>query len=131
MFPPNAPAALSNLLSLVHGLVAAYQDYQNLYEREVTRRQQIAAWEKAVLAEIATKRQLLLGYLEQVLAERRQICQVLLTQIDCAVARGDNEQLPALLQTLITLAQNAPFKDLGDLQKVQAQLANPDHVWEL
>ncbi|MEN9276516.1 MAG: hypothetical protein Q6K17_08265, partial [Gloeomargarita sp. GMQP_bins_5] len=60
MFPPNAPAALSNLLSLVHGLVAAYQDYQNLYEREVTRRQQIAAWEKAVLAEIATKRQLLL-----------------------------------------------------------------------
>ncbi|MEN9276515.1 MAG: hypothetical protein Q6K17_08260, partial [Gloeomargarita sp. GMQP_bins_5] len=70
-------------------------------------------------------------YLEQVLAERRQICQVLLTQIDCAVARGDNEQLPALLQTLITLAQNAPFKDLGDLQKVQAQLANPDHVWEL
>ncbi|MCS7031791.1 MAG: hypothetical protein NZL92_09720 [Gloeomargarita sp. SKYG116] len=129
--PRNALALAPEVLNLVYSLTKAYQDYQQKCEQETTRRQQIATWEKAVLAEIETKRQLLLSYLEHSFAERRHNFQELFAKIDQAIAQRDNTQLSVLLQALVTLAQTTPFKDLATLSQVQANLANPDHVWEL
>lgn len=49
---------------------------------------------------------------------------------DQSIAAGDNDQLAAVLTSLVELAKTSLFKDLADLAKVEAALDSPDHTWE-
>ncbi len=131
---PAGKAALSraagSFLNLVYSLVNSYLEYQQIQEQETTKRFQIEAWKQITLAEIESKRQILMGYLNHSFNERERNFQQLFEQIDGAIARGDNAQLALLLDTLVKYAQTSPFSQLADLAQVQVNLADPDYVWE-
>ncbi len=40
-------------------------------------------------------------------------------------------QLALLLDNMVQVAQASPFKDLANLDQVQATLADPNHVWKV
>lgn len=134
---PAGKAALSQtggmapVLDLVCSLVKSYQEYQQIREQEITKRAQVEAWKQITLANIETKRQALIHYLRHSFDEREQNFQRLFAYIDSATACGDNAQLALLLNTLVKYAQTSPFSQLADLAQLQANLADPNHVWEL
>ncbi|HIK28982.1 MAG: hypothetical protein N3E45_05050 [Oscillatoriaceae bacterium SKW80] len=101
------------------------------YLRARSNRREIEAWEKVTLEEIATKRKILIDFLSKSFDERRQNFQELFARIAQALAEGDNNKLQLLLTAMLDLAKTTPFKDLQNLNQVQANLANPNYTWEL
>ncbi|WP_460192592.1 hypothetical protein [Thermosynechococcus sp. FA-CM-4201] len=120
-----------SVLDLVYSLAKGYQEYQQIREQETTRRCQIEAWKQTTLADIEAKRQFLMAYLRYSFDERERNFQQLFECIDRAIACGNNAQLALLLDSLVKYAQTSPFSQLADLAQVQANLADPDYVWEL
>jgi hypothetical protein len=112
-------------------LIQAYRDYVHTVETERTKRAEVAAWRDATVAEIQARRDVLIGYLNRSFDERATVFSKLFDTLDGAIAAEDNQQLALTLAAIVNLAQSNPFRDLADLKKVQAALADPDHVWEL
>jgi hypothetical protein len=112
-------------------VVQAWTEYLKIAEEERTKRREIEKWEKVTLAEIKTRRDLLIGYLEKSFDERSKNFQALFQTVDQAMLSGNNQQLGIALHTIVELAKSSPFKDLTDLSNVKAALDDPDHLWEL
>lgn len=111
-------------------LVDAYSEYQRVVQEERTKRREIAAWEKTALAEIKARRDLMMQFLDMSFNERADCFKEFFALADTAIATGNNEQLSAVLASIIELAKTSPFKDLADLAKVEAALDDPNHNWE-
>jgi hypothetical protein len=110
--------------------VTAYTDYLKIAEEEKTKRREIEAEEKVMLAAIKARRDVLITYLERSFDERATNFQALFVIIDQAIHKENNAQLALTLNTLTELAKSSPFKELSNLASVQAALADPDHKWE-
>lgn len=113
------------------GLYNSYLEYKTICEQEQTKRREIEAREKIILEEIATRRKLMNDFLSNWFDERRQNFQELFARIDQAIDENDNYKLQLLLAAMLDLAKTTPFKDLQNLNQVQANLNNPNYVWEL
>jgi len=124
-------AAWVNPVQCLNDIVQAWSEYQKIAAAEKTKRRDIEAWEKATLAEINAKRDLLMAYLEGSFDERARVFQSLFQGVDQAIASGNNEQLALELNAIVELAKSNPFEQLANLSKVKAALNDPDHVWEL
>ena len=111
-------------------LVDAYTEYQRVAQEERTKRREIAAWEKAAVATIEQRRDVMMKFLDRSFDERAENFREFFTLADQAIATGDNDQLAAILTSIVELAKTSPFKDLADLTKVEAALDDPDHTWE-
>jgi len=112
-------------------VVQAWTEYLEIVENEQTKRCEIDAWERVTLAEINSKRDFIIGYLEHSFDERSENFQALFQTVDQAMLSGDNQQLGLALHAIVELARSNPFRDLADLSTVQAALDDPNHVWEL
>jgi hypothetical protein len=124
-------AALIAPAQCLNEIVQAWSEYSKIAEEETTKRREIDAQEKITLAEVQSKRDFLVGYLERSFDERANNFQSLFKAVDQAMLSGDNQQLSLVLHSIVELAQSSPFKDLADLSTVKTALADPDHVWEL
>jgi thioredoxin-like negative regulator of GroEL len=124
LIPPLNPAVCFSQL------VNAYADYQRVVQEERTYRREIAAWEKATLATIEQRRAVMMQFLNRTFDERAETFRNLFALADQAIAAGDNDQLAAVLISLVDLAKTSPFNDLANLAKVEAALDSPDHSWE-
>jgi hypothetical protein len=124
-------AAFTSPVQCLNDVIQAWTEYLTVVEEEKTKRQNIEAWEKVTLAEIETKRDFLIGYLELAFDERAKNFQSLFQKVDQAISVGDNQMLGSTLEAIVELAKSNPFKDLADLSTIKAALDNPDHVWEL
>jgi thioredoxin-like negative regulator of GroEL len=111
-------------------LVDAYAEYQRVVQEERTKRREIAAWEKAALTTIEQRRDVMMQFLDRAFNERAENFREFFALADQAIATGDNDQLAAVLTSIVELAKTSPFKDLADLTKVEAALDDPDHTWE-
>lgn len=111
-------------------LVDAYAEYQRVVQEERTKRRETAAWEKAAVATIEQRRDVMMKFLDRSFDERAENFREFFTLADQAIATGDNDQLAAILTSIVELAKTSPFKDLADLTKVEAALDDPDHTWE-
>lgn len=126
----NRMGAFANPAQCLNDIVQAWTAYMQVAEEARTERCKIAAWEKTTLAEIHTKQDLLIGYLERSFDERARNFQLLFQAIDHAISSGDNQQLGLMLHAIVELAKSSPFKDLADLSTVKAALNDPNHTWE-
>ena len=111
-------------------LVEAYAEYQRVVQEERTKRREIAAWEKAALATIEQRRDVMMRFLDRAFNERAENFREFFVLADQAIATGDNDQLAAVLTSIVELAKTSPFKDLADLAKVEEALNDPGHLWE-
>jgi hypothetical protein len=123
--------AFASPAQCLNEVVQAWTEYLKVAEEEKTKRRDIEAWEKVILAKIKAKRDFLVGYLEHSFDERAKNFQSLFQTVDQAMLSGDNQQLGLALHAIVELAKSNPFKDLADLSTVKAALDDPDHVWEL
>lgn len=111
-------------------LVDAYTEYQRVAQEERTKRREIAAREKAALATIEQRRDVMVQFLDQAFNERAEIFREFFTLADQAISAGDNDQLAVVLASIVEMAKTSPFKDLADLAKVEAALDDSNHTWE-
>lgn len=111
-------------------VVEAYTEYKIVAEQEHTKRRGIEAWEKATIADIQAKRDVLIKYLEGSFDERANNFKFLFEKVDEAIAIRDNNQLALAMTSITEIAKSSPFKDLADLTSVRTALDDPDHEWE-
>lgn len=123
--------AFASPAECLNDIVQAWTEYQKIATQEKTKRREIEAWEKATLADIHAKRDLLMLYLNRSFDERAETFKSLFEGVDQAIASGNNEQLALELNAVVELAKSNPFKEFANLSTVKAALDNPDHVWEL
>ncbi len=121
---------LINPAQCLNDLVEAWTQYKQIAEEEKTKRCEIEAWEKITLAEIKTKRDFLIGYLDRSFDERGTNLRSLLEAVDRAILSDDERLLSLALQAIVELVKSNPFQDLADLSTVKAALDDPDHLWE-
>ena len=107
------------------------QEYLKVVEEEQTKRDEIEAWRQTTLADISSKRELVIGYLDRSFDERSENFKSLFQIVERAISTEDNYQLSLTLDAIVELANSSPFQDLSDLSKVKAALNNPNHVWKL
>ena len=111
-------------------IVSAYTEYKIIAEQEQTKRREIEACEKVIIAKINAQRDLLMAYLNRSFDERAENFRTLFGVVDQAMAAGNNEQLALALHSITELAKSSPFKELANLASVRAALDDPDHEWE-
>jgi hypothetical protein len=108
-----------NPLDAVRDMVTAVTDYKTTKLQEQTKRRQIDAWEAASLESIRAKRDILLKYLDRSFDERRENFQRLFVSLDKALESSRTDQIAPILQGIVLLAQESPFKQLSSLSTVQ------------
>jgi hypothetical protein len=77
-----------------------------------------------------SQRELLLDYLDRSFDERKENFQNLFSVVDQSIQSGNTEQLGLALAAITELAKSSPFKDLANLNTVQANLQDPNHEWK-
>ncbi|MEL6580150.1 MAG: hypothetical protein AAFQ14_10375 [Cyanobacteria bacterium J06621_12] len=111
-------------------IIQEVKEYSKIVEEEKNNRCEIKAWEKVHLADIETKRDLLIDYLERSFDERAKNFQSLFQLADQAISSGDNQQLSLTLQAVAELAKSSPFNDIANLSTVKEALDNPEYIWQ-
>lgn len=109
----------------------AYYNYHTIREQEQTKRRQIEAHEKIVLAEIAARRELFMEYLSRSFDERAKNFSSMFERIDIAIERGDTQALMVLTNAVVALAQSSPFKDLATIEATRKKLSDSNYEWEI
>jgi hypothetical protein len=110
-------------------IVTAAKEYAIVAAEEKTKRREIEAWEKITLTKIKLQSELLLEYLDRSFDERKENFRNLFSVVDQSIQSGNNEQLGLALAAITELAKSSPFKDLANLNTVQAALQDPNHEW--
>ncbi|MEP0796457.1 hypothetical protein NDI44_18225 [Trichocoleus sp. DQ-A3] len=110
-------------------IVSAYTEYKKVAEEERTKRRDIDAWEKEIIAKINAQRDLLMAYLDRSFDERAENFRALFGVVDLAITTGNNEQLALALNSITEIAKSSPFKDIANLASVKAALNDPNHEW--
>jgi ribonucleotide reductase alpha subunit len=119
----------TNPAECLQQMVSAYTDYLKIAEQEKTKRREIDAREKEVIAKINAQRDLLMAYLDRYADERAENFRALFKVVDSAIASNNNEQLALTLNSITEIAKSSPFKELANLTSVRAALDDPDHEW--
>ena len=78
-------------------IVQELTEYLRIAEEEKTKRCEIKAWEQVTLADIETKRDFIVNYLERSFDERAKNFQSLFQLVDHAISSKDNQQLSLAL----------------------------------
>ena len=110
-------------------IVSAYTEYKIIAEQEQTKRREIEAREKVIVAKINAQQDLLMAYLERSFDERAENFRSLFCVVNQAIAAGNNDQLALALHSITEIAKSCPFKELANLASVQAALDDPNHEW--
>ena len=111
-------------------IVEACTDYLKVAEQERTKRQEISRWEKTAIANIRAQRDLFMGYLDRSFDERAENFRQMFDVVDRAIATGNNQQLAITLDSIVSLAQASPFKELANLNSVKEALNDPNREWQ-
>jgi len=112
-------------------LVEAYREVRTVEATETTKRKAIRARADTAIADIESRKQVLLAYLDRSFDERRDAFARLFDLADAALLDQDPTKLQATLGAVVELAGRSPFADLASLEATRAALANPDTEWDL
>ncbi len=120
-----------NPVEALREVVTAYTEYATVREQEATKRAEIAADLRTTLARIRSQQSIVLTYLDQAFAERKEMFQELFAQADSALISGRTDQLAEIMHTITETAKSSPLAALGDFGATQAMLRNPDMEWTI
>lgn len=115
--------ALTNIAQGIVGLMK-FREEQKLKHKQVEIQRDI------IIKQINTKKEIFLVYLNKYFKERRNIFQKLFNNMDVAINKDDQHQLAMLLNTIVEVSKDTPFKVLADLNKTTQSFQDPDHKWE-
>ena len=79
---------------------------------------------------IQSRRELMVKFLDQAFAERRQNFQDLFVRLDVALSRDSVEGVREVLGAIITIANSSPFEALRDAASAHEALLDRSVTWE-
>lgn len=123
--------ATVDLTAAVRDIASAAKEYAVVRERERSRREAIAAYERVELARLDAQREVVLSALDRSFDERAANFRQLFAALDRALEGGDAGQVGAVTTAISELAAVNPFVALRDVASVQAAASDPNHVWNL
>ena len=126
-----AAKSTGDVLSCLQKILTEYCQYKIIYEQELTKRQQITAWENVAITNIENQRDIVIEYLEKSFNERSKNFEKLFDVVDNAIEIGSNQQLAIALNSIVSLAESSPFKELGNLDFIRANFGDPNYVWKI
>ncbi|TXI10184.1 MAG: hypothetical protein E6Q76_04480 [Rhizobium sp.] len=106
----------------------AYADYQNVCEREKTKRAEILAGRDVAIERIRAQRDIVKQALAETFELRRSGLQAQVRAMDKAIDCGDIDALHVIMASMVRTIESSPFKDLAALRE---QLSKGDFVLEL
>lgn len=112
-------------------IITSYVEYKQVVSQEKTKREQIRAWRDVELERIRAQEELLLTYLECTFDERRANFAKFFDVLDHAVETEDVGVITTTLESITTLAQASPFKDIATVAQVRQVLDAPDGSFSL
>ena len=115
-----------NPVDVLRDITNAVSDYKKVKAQEQTKRRGIEAWESVTLETVRAKRDIMLKYLEASFDERRNNFDLLFVALDRALTSNQTDQLAPILQSIILLSQESPFKALTNSESVQAFMVDRD-----
>lgn len=130
--PTSVVSTFTGALSpqmVLESLVSEMSAWVTVIQEEGTKRARIEAQRQVLLADIATKRDIILTYLERSFDERQANFTSLFGQLEAACAGGRSDEIALLLGAITTLASKSPFADLHDLDLLKGHLADDQYEW--
>ncbi len=115
------PVSVMNLISDVIGTIKFCAEQE-------TERSRINAQRDVCIAQIKSKEEIILDYLEKTFDERKGLFEKFFNRADKAMESGNNEQLAVILSGVTKLAESSPFKDLVDLERTKNTLKNREEI---
>ena len=128
-----AVAAVLNsgdVVGVIKDLITQAGEVRKFEEVQITQRAEIAASRDIAIANIEAQKQALQLYLEKSFDERRTNFDKLFAVVDHSLETGNMQELAQGLQSILTLADSSPFKDLESVEATATALADPDHEWD-
>lgn len=122
---------VGNLGQVLFQVVDAADQWIKVAQEEKTRREEIHAWESTERERIVAQRDVLLRGLEMTFDERRENFRRLFDNLDLAMRSDDAQTAARVLESITDLAKSSPFKDLGNVEFVVAELKQPDRTWKI
>ncbi|HES75546.1 MAG TPA: hypothetical protein ENO09_00910 [bacterium] len=98
-------------LQAFNSLVEAHNSYRVVREQEITKRQQIAAWEKTQITAIREQASIIHDYLDKSFAERRENFSQLFTLLDKGIESGNDQAIQAALTGIIETTRQSPLRE--------------------
>ena len=123
----TSPAGMINAIGV---LTSSVIDAYKFSEVQETKRTVIAMQRDIALARIEAQKDIMLDYMEKSFDERKENFKEFFKVVDDALEKDNMQQLAIGLESIITLAQSSPFKDLRTIEETTAALNNPDHEWD-
>ena len=99
-------------------------------EQHRTERARIDARTRVQVELIRSRRDVLIGVLEQTFAERRHNFDQLFARLDAAAASENSEAMQLVLKTIVDLASHSPFEALRDASRAHQALLDKHTTWE-
>jgi hypothetical protein len=112
----NTPSQGANE-ELVREVVA----YLKFAEQEKTTRADITAKRDIALASIQANRDLMTLFMERTFQERAAVLRTQFAALDHAMARGNDAQVHAALNSLVSVVQSSPFRSIQEMQNALSQ----------
>ncbi len=123
----NAETVARALTSLVE--VAA--DTIKYVSKQETKREEIRAKRDIAIEKINKTSELIRIYLDKTFDERKDIFNKQFEVVDEALRTGNTQMLSLGLNSINQLASQSPFKNLADINQVQAALMDENTEWDI
>ena len=117
-------------LNAFNQVVDAVGNWIQTIQTEETKRADITARERALLAQIAKDERVVLTYLDRSFDERAENFRQLFAALDLAL-HDQPGQVGDLLGAITALALKSPFSDLADRDLVMDRLQDKNTEWEV
>jgi vacuolar-type H+-ATPase subunit I/STV1 len=127
----TAANAGTSLLHEVVDVVRICADCVKTIEAEQTERTRIDRKARLQIELIRERRELMVKFLDEAFAERRQNFRDLFQRLDLALERDSLEETTAVLGAIVDLAKSSPFEALRDAATAHAVLLDKSVTWEL
>ncbi len=107
----------AHVVDSVTGIVSDVTDYLKVSEYEQTKRADITARRDIALATIQAQRETISELICYTFDERAAVLQRQFDTLDKALASGNVELVHVALNSMVTVIQSSPFKNVQELQK--------------
>jgi len=99
-------------------------------EEQRTERTRITETARVQIEEIRARRDVMINFMDQTFAERRQNFRDLFERLDRAIESNNPENTRAVLDAIVDVAKTSPFAALRDAVSAQAALKDKNITWE-
>ena len=126
--PAKAGANLGLALEALSVVMNQVMEYRRIIAEEHVKQETIRAQRDVILAQLANRRETILGVAEMAFSERREVLAEMFATLERAVESGNADLTGQVLGTIVSVAKHSP---IGDVQALARELASESYTLDL